>query len=132
MATLADITVKDYTDNDRTYVAIMGSSGDKTPAIWRHNDGAIPALFPEFRMQSRSNGNSDLRRLDFTFQWPTASTDVTSPSVTIATRMSAKASIAIPQNIPLVTIQNQVYHFCNLMAAALIKQASIDGYAPRS
>lgn len=132
MPTLANITVKKADGTtDVVYTAMMGSSGDRTPAIWQNQTvGTTPAERPTLTIQSRSNGAGTARRSDISFIWPTTSQDAGANKV-VDGRANFTGSYLIPQNQTSAVIKEQVYQLCNLLAAALIKQSIEDGFAPR-
>lgn len=132
MPTLANITVK-KADNttDVVYTAVMGSSGDKTPAIWQSQTvGTTPAERPTLTLTSRSNGTGTARRVDINYQWPTTSQDAGNNKV-VDGRMSFSGTYLIPQNQPSANIKEQAYQLGNLLASALVKASVEEGYAPR-
>lgn len=132
MATMANITVKKADGTtDVVWTAQIGSSGDKTPAVWKNlTVGTMPAEQPSFSATSRSNGPGTARRLDLSFQWPMTSQDAGGNKV-VSGRAVGQASILVPQNQELAVIGEEVAQFFNLCASALIKQAAREGYAPR-
>lgn len=132
MATMANIVVKKADDTtDVTWTAQIGSSGDKTPAVWKNlTVGTMPMERPTFTAASRANGPGTARRLTCHFDWPMVSQDAGGNKVG-AGKMVGEASILIPQNQEVTVIAEQVSQFCNLLASALIKQAAQEGYAPR-
>lgn len=132
MPSMSNITVKKADGTtDVVYSAVMGSSGDKTPAIWRNQTvGTTPAEYPTLTVTSRANGTGTARRIDVSFSWPTTSQDAGGNKV-VDGRANFSGSFLVPQNQPTATINEQVYQCCNLLASALLKSSVADGYAPR-
>lgn len=132
MPTMANITVKKADGTtDVVYTAVAGSSGDKTPAVWRNQTaGTTPAEYPVLTLTSRANGTGTARRTDFSFTWPTTSQDAGGNKV-VDGRASFSGSFLVPQNQANSVIQEQVYQACNLIASQLIKSSVADGFAPR-
>lgn len=132
MPVLANITVKKADGTtDVTYTAVAGSSGDKTPAIWRcQTVGTTPSEYPTLTLTSRSNGPGTARRIDFSYAWPTTSQDAGGNKV-VDGRASFNGSYLVPQNQVQSVIQEQVHQACNLIASGLVKACIVDGFAPR-
>lgn len=132
MPALANITVKKADGTtDVVYTAVMGSSGDKTPAIWQNQTvGTMPAERPQLTLSSRANGGNTARRVDVSFFWPTTTQDAGGNKV-VDGRMNFSGSFLLPQNQPTATIKEQAYQCCNLLAAALVKASVDEGFAPR-
>lgn len=132
MPTLANITVKKADGTtDVVYTALTGSSGDKTPARWRNATvGVMPAESALFEISSRSNAAGTARRVDVNYVWPTTRQDAGGNKV-VDGKMSATASILIPQNQTAAVLGEQCHQFANLLASALVKATLVEGYAPR-
>lgn len=132
MPTMANITVKKADGTtDVIYTAVAGSSGDKTPAIWRNQTvGTTPSEYPTLTLSSRSNGPGTARRVDFSYTWPTTSQDAGGNKV-VDGRANFSGSYLVPQNQTQGVIQEQVYQACNLIASALVKSCIAEGFAPR-
>lgn len=132
MPTMANITVKKADGTtDVVYTAVAGSSGDKTPAVWKNQTvGTTPAEQPTLTLTSRQNGSGTSRRIDHVYLWPTTSQDA-GGNKRVDGRANASGSFLVPQNQEAAVIKEQVYQYCNLLASALIKQSLNDGYAPR-
>lgn len=132
MPTMANITVKKADGTtDVIYTAVAGSSGDKTPAIWRNQTvGTTPAEYPMLTLTSRANGAGTARRVDFSYTWPVTSQDAGGNKV-VDGRANFTGSFLVPQNQANSVIQEQVYQGCNLIASALVKSSVADGFAPR-
>lgn len=132
MPTMANITVKKADGTtDVIYTAVAGSSGDKTPAIWRNQTvGTTPSEYPTLTLTSRSNGPGTARRVDFSYTWPTTSQDAGGNKV-VDGRANFSGSYLVPQNQTQGVIQEQVYQACNLIASALVKSCIAEGFAPR-
>lgn len=132
MPNMANITVKKADGTtDVVYTAVAGSSGDKTPAIWRcQTVGQSPAEYPTLTLASRSNGANTARRVDFAYTWPTTSQDAGGNKV-VNGRANLVGSFLVPQNQTTSVIQEQVYQALNLLASSLVKQAVAEGFAPR-
>lgn len=131
MPSIASITVKKADGTtDVVYTAVAGASGDKTPAVFRNNTvGTTTAERPLLQVQSLSNGPKTARRINCDYVWPLVTTDAGGNKV-VSGKMSATASVLVPQNQDPAVIKEQAYQFGNLMAAALIKSTFEEGYAP--
>ena len=132
MPTLANIVIKKYDGTTNvTYTAVQGSSGDKTEATFVNNSvGTTPMEYPRLSVWSQSNGPKTARRLSGSFLWPTMKQDAGGNKIATG-GASGTFSLLVPQNQPLTDIQEQAAQFGNLVAAALIRAAMIEGYAPR-
>lgn len=132
MPSLANITVKKADGTtDVIYTAIAGAAGDKTQAVFRNNTvGTTVAERPSLLIASRDNGPKTGRRVEVNFAWPTSVTD-TAGNKTITGRMAGSASVLIPQNQDVATINEQAHQFGNLLGAALMRASFAEGFAPR-
>lgn len=132
MPTLANITVKKADGTtDVIYTAVMGSSGDKTPAVWVNQTvGTTPAERPRLSVTTRGNGPGTARRIDYSFDWPIMSQDA-GGNRTVTGRMNHTGSILVPQSQVNSVIAEQIHQSANLLASALMKAVGIEGYAPR-
>jgi hypothetical protein len=67
--------------------------------------------------------------MKFNFVFPYAVQDSTTTLFSAKDRMVADMIITMPQGIPAASL-NEIYQFCNLVAAVLVKQSVAAGYAP--
>jgi len=131
MANIANITVKKNDGTtDQIWTAVQASGGDKSPAIWRNQSvGAANSFMPEMRMQSRSNQDGSLRRLEGVIDWKQSATgsDGVVRKINVAT---LSFNVGMPQSMPSADTNEFVAQATNLIASALIKQSLKDGFAP--
>lgn len=132
MPTMANITVKKADGTtDVIYTAVAGAAGDKTQAVFRNNTvGTTVSERPSLLIASRDNGPKTGRRVEVNFAWPTSATDGSGNKI-ITGRMTGSASVLIPQNQDVATINEQANQFGNLIGAAIVKASFAEGYAPR-
>ena len=135
MPSMANITVKKFDGTtDITYDALSASGGDGSPAVWRQDTGVATAVPTGFRkvlkMLTSWNGPKTARQAKVSFVAPYAVQDSTTTLYAAKDRFVAETFATIPQAIPPSEINEAVYQYCNLLAAALIKQAAANGYAP--
>jgi hypothetical protein len=131
MAAMANITVKKADETtDIVYTAKVASAGDRTPAVWKSTTvGTAPAHNPSLTLTSRPNGDGKVRRVDYAYAYPQTAT-ASDGSISIVNLYQQSGSAAVPQGMPQLDINEAVAQCNNLLAAALVKQAMKDGYAP--
>lgn len=130
MPTMADITVKkaDGTTNI-TYTAVQKSAGDTSPARWEQQTPSVLSLRPQFAVQSsRPPGAGNLRRVECNGVYPIA--DPVNPTVEGARVTLNGCKITISRNSAMTDTAEGVHQLMNLVAAALVKQCALEGYAP--
>jgi hypothetical protein len=132
MPVLANITIKKFNGTtDVIYTAVAGASGDNSPAVFRNGtEGTTLAENPTFLISSKANGPKTGRRINVEFSWPTKTVDA-SGNVTITGRAAGSATLLVPQNQTVATINEMGSQFGNLLGATLTKACFVEGYAPR-
>jgi hypothetical protein len=70
-----------------------------------------------------------VRRVDYAYAYPQTAT-ASDGSISIVNLYQQSGSAAVPQGMPQLDINEAVAQCNNLLAAALVKQAMKDGYAP--
>lgn len=132
MVAAVDITVKKADGTtDIVWSLVSAAGGDKSPAVWR-SATAVGTLGqkPTFSVTGKQNQAGDVRRLDFSGQFPAVYTNSTTGQTEVRSKGTFQGSFAIPQNMTSTDISEAVYQVLNLMASSLIKQATAAGYAP--
>lgn len=135
MPAMASITVKkaDETTNI-TYDALTPSGGDAGTARWRQDTGAPTGLPTELRstLFARTiehNGGKDRKGI-VTYRSPYAYQDTTTGLYSSTMGVSGRMELVVPKGMPANAQSEGIRQFCNLLAAALIKQMLEAGYAP--
>lgn len=131
MPNMANVTIK---KNDGTtdvlYTAVVPSSGDKSPAVWRNlTVGTAAGHRPEARIASRANGTGTGRRLDGDFKYPSLVTG-TDGKTQVSDRFQLTISGIVPLGMPDTDVNEAVSQALNFYAAALLKDTFKSGYAP--
>lgn len=132
MPTMANITVK---KNDGTtdiaYTALAGSSGETVPAFWRNETSANPPAFrPSLKFVSKPTKNgSSVKTMETLYVTPVVKTDagVTTQVGVHTMRVITSVNFSDAQSV----IDEHISQGVNLHAAALIKNAFKEGFAPR-
>lgn len=129
MANQSNIVVKrSDTTTDLLFEAVVGSSGDKSPAIWKSADGAAPAYKAELRLATMDNGPKTARKCDLRFKYPitvtgtdgiTRQTDL--PQFSVQGIISEKLNNAQRAEV--------VHEFVNLLHSAHIRDQLITMFA---
>jgi hypothetical protein len=132
---MASITVKKFDGTtDIVYDALAGSGGDGSPSVWRQDTGATAGLpvglRSLFKLWTLWNGPKTARQAKFNLVFPYAVQDSTTTLYSAKDRVVFDGIVTIPQAIPATNLQEAIYQGCNLLAAALVKQAMAAGYAP--
>jgi len=127
-----DITIKGADGSTNiTYTGVVPSAGDKSPAVWRANGlGGSIGQRPELRLKSFANGNSQLRKLEASFSYPSTFTDASTGRVSVAERLNYTLTVAVPVTMPDATLVEAVAQGMNLLASTLFKDSISSGYAP--
>lgn len=131
MPTMANITVK-KNDNttDVVYTAVIASGGDKSPAVWRNNTiGTAAAQRPEFRMESRFNGDQTARRVDGSYTYPSLTTG-SDGKINVASRFNLTFSAVVPAGMLDADLNEGVAQSLHLLASALAVSSIQAGFAP--
>lgn len=132
MSQIANITVKkaDGTTNV-VYTAITGSSGDKSPALWKNYEvGTTPAERPSFAMAAVDNGNGTARRVRTSAKWPTVKQDAGGNKV-ITGGAGFEGSFLLPQSMTQQDINEFVHQTTNLLVSILVRGDTCLGVVPR-
>lgn len=129
MPQMASITVKKADGTtDIVYNAVMPSSGDKTPAVWRANEvSTIPKHRPVFSILTKDNGPRTARHVSGIFKFPAVSTvgGVEVQSATVPLSFEG----TLPTTIDAAVVKEAVYQFGNLLVAELVRAQLEEGYA---
>lgn len=129
MPQMASITVKKADGTtDIVYNAVMPSSGDKTPAVWRANEvSTIPKHRPVFSILTKDNGPRTARHVSGVFKFPAVSTvgGVETQSATVPLSFEG----TLPTTIDAAVVKEAVYQFGNLLVAELVRAQLEEGYA---
>lgn len=131
MANMANITVKKADGvTDVTFTALTPSAGDTTPARWANTAAETVAnLRPTAEMRARFNGNRTARHIDFVTKFPEV---VTVNGVKqVRGTVPFTTSGVVPLQVDDAWINEAVSQHANLFRAALIQQATKEGYAPQ-
>jgi len=130
MSSIANLTVKKFDGTtDIVFTALVPSSGDKTPAVWRcESVGSAAAHKPTLRMQAQPNGAGNARWVKTEFAYPVTATNSTTGVTSVIGKVSLNASAVLPTDIPDATIREAVAQSVNLLKALLADIAN--GYAP--
>lgn len=129
MPQMANITVKKADGTtDIVYSAVMPSSGDKTPAVWRANAvSTIPKHRPVFSILTKDNGPRTARHVSGVFKFPAVSTVGGVETQTATVPLSFEGTL--PTTIDAAVVKEAVYQFGNLLVAALVRAQLEEGYA---
>lgn len=131
MPQIADITVKNAAGTDVIYVAATPSAGDTLPARWTQNAlTSVQGFRPKLELTSRSNGNGDVRRIDFDFSYPFTYTD---PSTSLPRLLATTRFTGSVANARVLTVDqwNEAFvQLGNLLVSTLIRNTVKDGFAP--
>lgn len=130
MPNMANIVVKKADGTtDVTYTQQSASAGEGSPAIWRNlSVGTAAGHRPQLVFKTMNNGNGTARRGQLDFAYPSLVTD--SGVTRVGDKFTASTTATMPLNMPAADLVEGVYQYCNLLAAALIKQALNEGFAP--
>lgn len=131
MPSIANIVVKKNDGTtDVTYTAVVPSSGDKNPAVWRNNSvGTAAAHRPEYRLSSESNGPRTARRVREVFVYPTTTVG-TDGKTYVQDKAIKEVTWTLPINMPDADLNEFVSQGANLDASTLVKDSVKSGYAP--
>lgn len=130
MPQIGDLTVKKADGTtDIVYNAVVPSSGDKTPAVFKAmNVGTSGSTRPEFRVSASPNRARTTRVVEATLVYPTVKTvdGVTS----VAHRTLIDVRVTLPQGAPDADISEAVNQAINLVGTTLMRACMTTGYAP--
>lgn len=131
MATATDITIKkaDGTTNI-VYTLVASSGGERSPAIWRSQTASgTTGQQPFTQVQSRSNGDGNVRRVDVLYVFPSVYTD-TSGNTQVRSKAVFQGSFALPLDATAADMNEMGAQLGNLFASAMFTGAFKTGYAP--
>lgn len=129
MPNMANIVVKDQSDNDITFVAKSSAAGDGSFATWQ-TAGVSPLLSTDFRVKTQFNGKRDARRIEISGAVPFSYDSVLTGRPELSAVMPFSFTMAIPQNVEAVSTANMSALVSNLLASTLVKEILATGYAP--
>lgn len=132
MPVMASITVKKHDGvTNQLWTAVQASGGDKSPAIWRNQSvGVAPAFQPEMRMTSKPNGDGTVRRIEGTIDWKQSALGTDGITRKVYTAYF-KFEVVAPQGMLTADLNEFAAQSPNLLASALLIQATKDGFAPQ-
>jgi hypothetical protein len=131
MTTAANITIKkaDNTTNI-VYSLLAAAGGDKSPAVWRSTTATGTAgQQPFIQVQTKSNGDNNVRRADILFVFPSVYTD-TSGNTQIRSKGVFQGSFALPLDASAQDMLEMGAQLPNLIADVMFKSTFQTGYAP--
>jgi len=132
MPAIANLVIK-KNDNttDITYTAVVPSSGDGVPAIWRSQSiGSAAAHQPELRLSSKSGSNGMKRTLRATYVYPQIATNSTTGVTSVIDRVVISADWQVPLGMAATDVNEAVSQFAHALAATLTKDSVKSGFAP--
>lgn len=132
MPAIANMTVK-KNDNttDIVYTAVVPSSGDGTPAVWRSQTvGSAASHQPEFRLGSKSGANGAKRVMRTTYVYPQIATNTTTGVTSVIDRATFSCDWQLPLGMAAADINEAVSQFAHILASVLIKDCVKSGFAP--
>lgn len=131
MPNMANITVKNAAGTDVIFVAAMPSAGDKSPARWTQNALVGVAGFrPKFDLVASSNGNGDVRKVDYTFTYPITYTDTTTGLLAQRSVIKVTGTVFLPNNLTTDQWNEAFVQLGNLLVSTLVRSSVQEGYAP--
>lgn len=135
MPTMASLVVKkaDETTNI-TYDALTGAAGDRAPAVWRQDTGAVAGLPTGHRakltLTTLNNGTVTARKAVMEFKRPYSVLNTTTGRYETKDSDWLRLEAVLPEAIPASERSESVRQALNLFAATLVKQSLEQGYAP--
>lgn len=130
MPQMADIIVKkDDGTTNITYTALNPSGGDKVAATWSSKSvSTIAGHRPAFSFKTERSGGGD-RRVRASYYYPYVVLDAAGNPQKVSA-VPLEYSGLVPLNVPDAVVAEAVSQCANLLASALIKEATKAGYAP--
>lgn len=128
---ITNVTVKNAANADVTFVAKMGSSGDKIPARWSIDAASlIPRNRSTLNMASHSNGNGTTRIFQTELELKILGTIDGKESVIGLVPM--RLYTALPTTLPENLVADAVTTGLNVLGAVKTREFILSGFAPRS
>lgn len=124
-----NITVKDgqSTPADTLFTLLTPAAGTN-PAVWvARTKGPTTACQP--RVDISSEGFKGGRRVRVTIKVPSYTVG-SDGKVSIEDAWHAAAAVTIPDRVPASFRADGAAYLANVLAAAIVKESNIDGYAP--
>lgn len=129
MPAMANITVQNAAAANVVYVASVPSAGDITPARWTQNAAStIGGHRPTITVQTRANGKDNGRRMTANYMFPVI--EEIDGIDTITAKVTGQASILLPTNVSVASVEDAYVQFANLLASALFVSVAEETYAP--
>lgn len=129
MANIANITVKKSDGTtDITYNALVGSAGDKQPALWSVTAASGKASHrPQARMVSQSNQAKTVRRVEITTVLPVVQS--VNGVDTITDNVPAVTTFMLPVGVDDTVKAELVAQHSNLLANASVRAQILTGFS---
>lgn len=136
MPAMANITVKKADEvTNITYDALTGAAGDGSKAVWRQDTGANAAMpvghRATFEMRTTENGPRTARRALMDFKRPYSTQNSVTTKFESEDSFVLNANAVMPKGIPAAELAEGIHQACNLLSAALIKDALKAGFSPQ-
>lgn len=127
MPQMANVTVKKADGTtDVTYNALVASSGDRNPAVFRvEAASAFPARRPRATLAAQDNGPKTARQVRFATSYP-----VYDSNGVLLGNVPGQTMFTIPMNLSDSDVANAVHQHTNLAVTAVIRGSFVSGFAP--
>lgn len=109
MAVIGNVVTKDRANADVTFVALLGSSGDNSPAMWRVAEAVPLSCMKTASMSSSWNKARTARHVNLDFLIPYAVTNTTTGVISPVARAECHMKFILPTNAPQTLLSDMVY-----------------------
>jgi len=127
MPQMANITVKKADGTtDITYNALVASSGDRNPAVFRVEAASVfPARRPRATIATQDNGPKTARQVRFATSYP-----VYDANGVLLGNVPGQTMFTVPENLSVSDVAEAVHQHTNLCVTTLIRDSIKSGFAP--
>jgi len=126
---MSNITVKDITNVDVTYVALQRAAGDGSFAVWSDTREEIPIFRPTFKLSTKSNGPGTARRVSIDYRVPQLLQQPDNSFVVRDTLIFTVSGI-VPTRIAEDELEKAVALFTNLLKNSQVTDSLTTGQTP--
>lgn len=127
MPQATDLSIENGTGVAKTFALLTPAAGDKSPALWALQEGAIRKVFPTITESARANVGNNARKCEITLKVPSSYTDGSTGLTALGSSAVLNITATVPDDFP-EALKNDFAAFAkNAVANAVLNACIRDG-----